>query len=125
MSGTTAGFTVRGRKYGRHPAEVTADRLGDHLQEWPGKFSRAERAAIADVRIALQRVADDKPEPPAPAECGTVGAWQRHRRQGEKPCAPCKAAKAKEMRDYRTKRQQRDAALTSPAQGTSTKEGRR
>lgn len=32
--------------------------------------------------------------PYRPAVCGTVAAYQRHYRNGEKPCDPCRAAEA-------------------------------
>jgi hypothetical protein len=42
----------------RHPCEVTADRLGDHLEHWPEKWDGAERDALALVRFVLQQIAD-------------------------------------------------------------------
>lgn len=41
-----------------HPAEVTADRLGDALDRWPDKFDGAERDAIASIRQALFEIAE-------------------------------------------------------------------
>lgn len=38
------------RRPRRHPAEVTADRLGDHLDRWYGKTDGPMRDAIAKVR---------------------------------------------------------------------------
>lgn len=43
----------------RHPAEVTADRLGDHLDKWPDAFDGADRDAIAHIRHVLQQIADN------------------------------------------------------------------
>lgn len=54
----------------RHPAEVTADRLGDHLDKWPDAFDGAGRDAIAQIRHVLQQIADGRvtgsPAPGAP-----------------------------------------------------------
>ena len=41
-----------------HPADVTADRLGKHYEQWYDKFDGREREAISIVRNALQRIAE-------------------------------------------------------------------
>lgn len=41
-----------------HPAEVTADRLGDHVERWHEKFSPQERDDIAAIRHALFEIAE-------------------------------------------------------------------
>jgi hypothetical protein len=48
----------------RHPAEVTADRLGDALDRWPDAFDGAERDAIGLIIHRLQQIAE-----------GTRSAW--------------------------------------------------
>lgn len=42
----------------RHPAEVTADRLGDHYEQWFDKLTQSERDYIGVVRRALQDIAE-------------------------------------------------------------------
>jgi hypothetical protein len=42
----------------RHPADVTADRLLDHVERWHDKFEPAERDALSLVRYVLQTIAD-------------------------------------------------------------------
>lgn len=46
----------RSRPARRHPADVTADRLGDAMQRWD--FDGAERDAIGVVINALRRVSE-------------------------------------------------------------------
>jgi hypothetical protein len=46
----------------RHPAEVTADRLGEHYEKWYDRLSVGERDAIGKVRYALQRIAEEDEE---------------------------------------------------------------
>ena len=41
----------------RHPAEVTADRLGDAYDKWYDKFTGAERDYISAIRIVLEQIA--------------------------------------------------------------------
>jgi hypothetical protein len=41
----------------RHPAEVTADRLGDHLDRWFARSDGATRDAIGRVRAWLDDIA--------------------------------------------------------------------
>lgn len=43
----------------RHPAEVTADRLGDHLEKWFDTTDGALRDEISHVRHWLQERAED------------------------------------------------------------------
>jgi len=45
--------------YRRHPAEVTADRLGDHYEKWWDRMSGAERDALSLTRFVLQRIAEE------------------------------------------------------------------
>lgn len=40
----------------RHPAEVTADRLGDALDKW--EFTAEERDEISHVMDALRKIAE-------------------------------------------------------------------
>lgn len=42
----------------RHPAEVTADRLGDHYERDYDKLEGDEREAITLIRFALQEIAE-------------------------------------------------------------------
>lgn len=42
----------------RHPAEVTADRLGDDYQRYFDQFTQRERDYIGVVRHALQEIAE-------------------------------------------------------------------
>lgn len=39
--------------------------------------------------------------PPVLQPCGTIGAFQRHKRRGESPCDACRAAHAAWHRAYR------------------------
>jgi hypothetical protein len=41
----------------RHPCEVTADRLLDHLERYPEKFDGKARDAIGEIRFLLQEIA--------------------------------------------------------------------
>lgn len=50
--------SLRGYKAAkRHPCEVTADRLGDHLDRYPEAFDGATRDEIAHLRYVLQEIA--------------------------------------------------------------------
>jgi hypothetical protein len=42
----------------RHPCEVTADRLADHLDKYPDDFDGASRDDIGHLRYILQSIAD-------------------------------------------------------------------
>jgi hypothetical protein len=42
----------------RHPAEVTADRLLGHVEQWFDKFTPAERDELSHVRFVLQQIAE-------------------------------------------------------------------
>lgn len=42
----------------RHPAQVTADRLTDHLVEFADYLTNRDRVAFERVRIALAQIAD-------------------------------------------------------------------
>jgi hypothetical protein len=42
----------------RHPCEVTADRLGDHLDRYPDAFDGADRDRVAVIRHVLQDIAE-------------------------------------------------------------------
>jgi len=42
----------------RHPTEVTADRLGDHYEQYFNQLSQQERDYIGVVRNALQEIAE-------------------------------------------------------------------
>lgn len=42
----------------RHPAEVTADRLGDAVTRWADKFDGAERDEIGHIIHALRQIAE-------------------------------------------------------------------
>ena len=42
----------------RHPAEVTADRLGDHYETYFDRLTQLERDYIGVVRRALQDIAE-------------------------------------------------------------------
>lgn len=47
-----------GRSTRRHPAEVTADRLGDAVGRWADKFTPGERDEIGYIIWALEEIAD-------------------------------------------------------------------
>ena len=49
-------------KLRRHPAEVTADRLGDAVEKWFDKFSGEDRDAVGRIRYVLQEIADGTAE---------------------------------------------------------------
>ena len=42
----------------RHPCEVTADRLGDHLDKYPDDFDGATRDDVGYLRHILQSIAE-------------------------------------------------------------------
>lgn len=44
----------------RHPAQVTADRLGDHYQVYCDLMTGAERDALSHVKFVLEQIADGK-----------------------------------------------------------------
>lgn len=46
-------------KLKRHPCEVTADRLLDHLEKYPERFNGTARDEIAHIRFLLQEIAGD------------------------------------------------------------------
>lgn len=52
---TVIGSWSRRRRPPRHPAEVTADRLGDHLDRWFDTTNGELRDAIAKVRDWLDQ----------------------------------------------------------------------
>jgi hypothetical protein len=41
----------------RHPAEVTADRLGDAYEKWYDKFDGAELDMIGQLKYAFEQIA--------------------------------------------------------------------
>jgi hypothetical protein len=41
-----------------------------------------------------------------PQPCGTVGAYSRHRRNGERPCEACRAAVRAYNREYEQRRRE-------------------
>lgn len=54
-----AGSRSSGRKTTRrHPAEVTADRLLDALEQWPDRWDGEDRDAIGRIRHVLHQIAD-------------------------------------------------------------------
>jgi hypothetical protein len=60
------------RRYRRHPAEVTADRLGGEYERWFDRLSGTERDAVSQVRNALQRIAEeDEANRPQPRHAAT------------------------------------------------------
>lgn len=52
------GRTLR-QRHPRHPAEVTADRLGDALDKWPDKFDGADCDMVAQIRHILNTIAEE------------------------------------------------------------------
>lgn len=44
----------------RHPAEVTADRLGDQVIDWAEKFTGEERDFVGVIIQALHEIAEGK-----------------------------------------------------------------
>lgn len=44
--------------YKRHPAEVTSDRLADHVERWHARTTPELRDEIARVRDWLERIAE-------------------------------------------------------------------
>jgi hypothetical protein len=42
----------------RHPAELTSDRLAEHLEQWPDTADGALRDEISHVRHWLESIAD-------------------------------------------------------------------
>jgi hypothetical protein len=47
-----------GQQHPRHPAEVTADRLGDAVTRWSGKFDSGEKDMIGMIIHALREIAE-------------------------------------------------------------------
>lgn len=88
------------RPYGRHPAQVTNDRLLDACQRWSGEFSGEERDAIGVVRNALRRIAEEA-EAERELACGSEAAYRRHLRNGEPTDEACRAAHAEAKRTER------------------------
>ena len=43
----------------RHPAEVTADRLGDALEKWPDKFDGGDRDMVSQIIHILTTIAEE------------------------------------------------------------------
>jgi hypothetical protein len=78
-----AGDTITGRraKYSRHAA--------DDCTPTPGRKPRPKSSGY--------RWADVQP-------CGTVAAYRRHYRHGEKPCWSCRQARSRWAADYRERR---------------------
>lgn len=54
----TSSKRASGRKHPRHPAEVTADRLGDAVTRWAGKFDAGEKDMIGMIIHALRQIAE-------------------------------------------------------------------
>jgi len=46
------------QRHPRHPAEVTADRLGDALDKWPDSFDGGDRDMVAQIRYILNDIAE-------------------------------------------------------------------
>ena len=46
----------------RLDVEVTSDRLGDHYAKYYDQLSGSEQQAISDVRMILERIAEDARE---------------------------------------------------------------
>lgn len=71
------------------PALAACARLADAQSSlagvWAGRVPRlrGERAGVA------------------PAECGSRGGYQRHRRAGEVPCGPCESENRRYSRDWK------------------------
>jgi hypothetical protein len=43
----------------RHPAEVTSDRIADHIYRWHNRLTGAERDALSRARDILENLADE------------------------------------------------------------------
>ena len=97
MSGTGK----KGRQYGRHPAQVTNERLLDAYERWFDKFSGEERDAIGIVRNALWRIVEEAEIKHELEPCGTNAAYRRHLRRHEPMDDACKAAHAEAKRAER------------------------
>ncbi len=54
----TAGRRTFGQQHPRHPAVVTADRLGDAVTRWAGKFDNGEKDMIGMIIHALEQIAE-------------------------------------------------------------------
>jgi len=63
---------------------------------------------------AAKRVKASPATPRKVAECGTNGAYQRHRRNGETPCEPC--VEARRVYNREKKRIEREKAGVKPRQ---------
>jgi hypothetical protein len=59
---TSARANATGRTFGqqhpRHPAAVTADRLGDAVTRWVDKFDNGEKDMIGMIIHALEQIAE-------------------------------------------------------------------
>lgn len=96
---------TRNRPYGRHPAEVTNDRLLDAYERWFDRLGGEERDAIGIVRNALHRIADEATAPRELHPCGTEAAYRRHLRNHETPDGACRDAHAQALSAYRSAKQ--------------------
>jgi hypothetical protein len=54
----TAGGRTFGQQHPRHPAVVTADRLGDAVTRWADKFDNGEKDMIGMIIHALEQIAE-------------------------------------------------------------------
>lgn len=45
----------------RHPAEVTAGRLGDALEKWPDRFDGGDRDMVSQIIHILNTIAEEAP----------------------------------------------------------------
>ena len=51
-------YRASGRSGRRHPAEVTADRLGDAVTRWPDSFTPGERDMVGQIIDRLRDIAE-------------------------------------------------------------------
>jgi hypothetical protein len=54
----TAARRTFGQQHPRHPAVVTADRLGDAVTRWAGKFGDGEKDMTGMIIHALEQIAE-------------------------------------------------------------------
>jgi hypothetical protein len=47
------------QQHPRHPAQVTSDRLGDHLTSWHDRIEPGDRDLISQVRHILECIAEE------------------------------------------------------------------
>lgn len=47
----------------RHPAQVTADRLGEAIEQWPGRFTKGEIEAVQSIAARLLAIAEHDRSP--------------------------------------------------------------